>query len=110
MVLGTAAVAVAGIIASLRLRGKKRLADNTFVFLGAGEVCINLHLFSLASSNALQGFNACVLLSRKAAIGISDLLVLAMKEEGMTEKEGVERISLIDSKGLVVKVRIFSFT
>lgn len=42
MVLGTAAVAVAGIIASLRLSGKERLADNTFVFLGAGEVCKKL--------------------------------------------------------------------
>ena len=38
-VSGTAAVAVAGIIASLRLSEKKHLADNTFVFLGAGEVC-----------------------------------------------------------------------
>ena len=37
---GTAAVAVAGIIASFRLSEKKRLADNTFVFLGAGQVCI----------------------------------------------------------------------
>ncbi|CAB3980794.1 NADP-dependent malic enzyme-like [Paramuricea clavata] len=74
---GTAAVAVAGIIASLRLSEKERLADNTFVFLGAGE----------------------------AAIGISDLLVLAMMEEDLTENEARERISLIDSKGLVVKDR-----
>lgn len=35
---GTAAVAVAGILASQRIT-KKRMADNKFVFLGAGEVC-----------------------------------------------------------------------
>lgn len=34
---GTAAVAVAGILASKRIT-KRRMADNKFVFLGAGEV------------------------------------------------------------------------
>lgn len=34
-------MAVAGIIASLGLTEKKRLADNTFVFLGAGEVYLH---------------------------------------------------------------------
>ncbi|XP_046848825.1 NADP-dependent malic enzyme-like isoform X3 [Xenia sp. Carnegie-2017] len=74
---GTAAVAVAGVLASQRLSKKNRLSDNTFVFLGAGE----------------------------AAIGISNLLVLAMKEEGLDENEARGKISLIDSKGLVVKDR-----
>ena len=40
-VLGTAAVAVAGIIASLRITGKS-LLDNVFVFQGAGEVSVTL--------------------------------------------------------------------
>lgn len=35
---GTAAVAVAGILASKRIT-KKKMSENKFVFLGAGEVC-----------------------------------------------------------------------
>ena len=36
---GTAAVALSGIVASLRITGKKMM-ENTFLFLGAGEVIV----------------------------------------------------------------------
>ncbi|RWS26046.1 NADP-dependent malic enzyme-like protein [Leptotrombidium deliense] len=73
---GTASVAVAGIFASTKLTGL-RLAQNTFLFLGAGE----------------------------AAIGIADYLVKAMENEGSTTEEARSRIWLIDSKGLITENR-----
>lgn len=75
---GTASVAVAGILASLQLTGKK-LEDNVFVFQGAGE----------------------------ASIGIAKLLLMAMTqgERKLSQEQALTKIWMVDSKGLIVKNR-----
>jgi malate dehydrogenase (oxaloacetate-decarboxylating)(NADP+) len=73
---GTASVTIAGIFSALRVT-RKRMAEQTFLCLGAGE----------------------------AATGISDLLVAAMQADGLSEAQARGRCWLVDSKGLVVASR-----
>jgi malate dehydrogenase (oxaloacetate-decarboxylating)(NADP+) len=73
---GTGAVAVAGIIASMRITGQK-LSEQKLLFLGAGE----------------------------AGIGIADVFIAALKEEGMSEDEARKHCWFVDSRGLVCKER-----
>lgn len=67
---GMAAVAVAGLMASLRVTGRS-FQDNSILFQGAGE----------------------------AALGIADLLCHAMVKERITEKEAASKIWMLDSRG-----------
>ncbi len=73
---GTAAVAVAGLYAALRILGNQ-MKDHTFLFLGAGS----------------------------AGIGIADLISLAMTKEGLSMKEARQRCWLVDVNGLIENSR-----
>jgi len=73
---GTAAVALAGIYSALRIT-KGALKDQRLLFFGAGE----------------------------AGTGIGELVVSAMKAEGLSEEDARKRCWFIDSQGLVVKGR-----
>ena len=73
---GTAAVALAGVLASGRITGRA-LKDTRIMFLGAGS----------------------------AATGIADLMVEALMKEGLAREEALKHLWFVDVKGLVVKGR-----
>jgi len=73
---GTAGVVVAGIYSGLRITGQK-IRDQRVLFAGAGA----------------------------SAQGISDLIVSAMVEEGLTLEEARKAIWTVDSRGLVTQDR-----
>jgi malate dehydrogenase (oxaloacetate-decarboxylating)(NADP+) len=73
---GTGAVALSGIIGSLRITGEK-LADQRLLFLGAGE----------------------------AGIGTADTFVAALGEEGIAAAEARKQCWFMDTQGLLVTDR-----
>ncbi|UBF28083.1 NAD-dependent malic enzyme [Kovacikia minuta CCNUW1] len=73
---GTAAIAVAGILAGLRLTGGK-ITEQTFLFLGAGS----------------------------AGTGIADLLVKVMVQAGLSQEQARNRCWLFDINGLLESSR-----
>ena len=73
---GTGAVAVAGIIAAMRITGGA-LAEQKILFLGAGE----------------------------AGIGIADVFVAALREEGLSTEDARKHCWFVDSRGLLVAGR-----
>ena len=73
---GTGAVAVAGIIASMRITSAE-LSDQKILFLGAGE----------------------------AGIGIADVFVAALADQGIPADEARKQCWFVDTKGLLVAGR-----
>jgi malate dehydrogenase (oxaloacetate-decarboxylating)(NADP+) len=73
---GTAAVTLAGLYSALRITGG-RLQDQTVLFFGAGE----------------------------AGLGTGELLVAALRAEGLSEEQARRRCWFVDSRGLIVQGR-----
>ena len=73
---GTGAVAISGVIGALRITGSE-LVDQKILFLGAGE----------------------------AGIGIADVFVAALGEQGVPAEEARKQCWFVDSKGLLVSSR-----
>uniref|UniRef100_S4RWI8 Malic enzyme NAD-binding domain-containing protein n=1 Tax=Petromyzon marinus TaxID=7757 RepID=S4RWI8_PETMA len=73
---GTAAVALAGMLAAQKVTGTT-LSQSRFLFLGAGE----------------------------AATGIANLIVMALTEQGVPPVDAYGQVWMYDKHGLMVKVR-----
>lgn len=73
---GTAAVTLAGLITALKIKNET-LSQQRFLFLGAGS----------------------------SGLGTADMLVSALKQEGMSEQDAIARITLMDVDGLLEKTR-----
>ncbi|WP_323175006.1 malic enzyme-like NAD(P)-binding protein, partial [Pseudomonas atacamensis] len=69
---GTAAVTLAGLITALKIKNET-LAQQRFLFLGAGS----------------------------SGLGTADMLISALKQEGISEQEAIEHITLMDVNGLL---------
>jgi malate dehydrogenase (oxaloacetate-decarboxylating)(NADP+) len=73
---GTASVCLSGLISASRL-AKTKVSDHTFLYFGAGE----------------------------ANLGSASLLVEALVDEGLDRQEAMDKIWMMDNKGLVVEGR-----
>ncbi|VDM77373.1 unnamed protein product [Strongylus vulgaris] len=131
---GTAAVAVAGLLATTRIT-KLKLSQQKIVFLGAGAATLGIselivtqmmsegltreqaqaRIFLLNSKGLITKEKAKNLTARaqqyaKATLGISELIVTQMMSEGLTREQAQARIFLLNSKGLITKEKAKNLT